>query len=194
MDADLNTEPKRRAPRRDAQKRREALLNAATTCFANQGYDVPLEAIADQAGVGRGTLYRNFPDRQALAIAIFSREIDQIEARLDPSAPLQETIGAMVREGAATSSLFSRIAGEFKLNDTNRAALGLLRERLERAVEPVVVQAKARGQLDARVTARDVVLATRMLGGLIMPFMTDAELTAQIDDALRLLLHGFQPR
>ena len=194
MDADPDTEPKRRAPRRDAQKRREALLNAAATCFATQGYGVPLEAIADQAGVGRGTLYRNFPDREALAIAIFSREIDQIEARLDPSAPLEETIVGMVREGAATSSLFSRIAGEFKLNDTNRAALGLLRQRLEHAVEPVVVQAQARGQLDARITARDLVLATRMMGGLIVPFMTDAELTAQLGDALRLLARGFRPR
>ena len=117
MDADQGTgpAPRRRAPRRDAQRRREALLNAAADRFAAQGYSVPLETIADQAGVGRGTLYRNFRDREALALAIFSREIDRMEAGLDPAAPLDQTILAMVREGAATSSLFNRFAGELDL-------------------------------------------------------------------------------
>ena len=64
--------------RRDAVLRREALLNAAIECFETRGYSVSLEEIADHAGVGRGTLYRNFKDRAALTLAIFAREIEKI--------------------------------------------------------------------------------------------------------------------
>lgn len=194
MNAEMDTVTKRRTPRRDAQERREALITAAAACFAAHGYGVPLETIADQAGVGRGTLYRNFRDREALALAIFAREIDRIEAALDPGAPIDQTIAAMVRGGAATSSLFTHIAGELHWDDANRVALHELGERMERAVEPVVAQAQARGDLDSRMGAKEVVLAMRMVGGLLLPFMNEEEVTGQINAALRLLVQGLQPR
>ncbi len=49
--------------RKDAAERREALLKAAAEAFARDGLDTPLHVIAEQAGVGRATLYRNFADR-----------------------------------------------------------------------------------------------------------------------------------
>ena len=52
--------------RSDARERREALLTAGEQCFREQGFTVPLEQIADRAGVGRGTLYRNFKDAVTL--------------------------------------------------------------------------------------------------------------------------------
>lgn len=193
MNAKSDPITRRRAPRRDAQERREALITAAAACFAAQGYGVPLETIADQAGVGRGTLYRNFRDREALAIAIFSREVDRLEAALDPAASIEETIVAMVRGGAATSSLFTHIAGELRWDDDNRQALHALGERLEHAVEPVVAKAKARGDLNTSITAGEVVLAMRMVGGLLLPFMSEEEVTAQIRAAMRLLAEGLRP-
>ena len=69
----------------DAQARRDALIAAARLCFARAGYFVPLEDIADAAGVGRGTFYRNFKDRMALALAVFEQEIERMRARLDPA-------------------------------------------------------------------------------------------------------------
>ncbi len=60
------TEPAR-AMRADARRNREKLLLAAVELFAGAGEDVALEAIAERAGVGIGTLYRNFPTREALA-------------------------------------------------------------------------------------------------------------------------------
>jgi len=52
--------------RADARRNQERLLAAAVHLFVEQGVDVPLEAIARQAEVGIGTLYRHFPDREAL--------------------------------------------------------------------------------------------------------------------------------
>ena len=52
--------------RKDAQERRDRLIAAAADLFELQCYDVPLEAIAERAGIGRGTLYRNFRARMLL--------------------------------------------------------------------------------------------------------------------------------
>ena len=62
--------------RADAQRSEDALLRAAKAVFATSGVDAPIRAIADEAGVGLGTLYRHFPRRSDLIAAVFRREID----------------------------------------------------------------------------------------------------------------------
>jgi AcrR family transcriptional regulator len=56
--------------RADARRNREQILIAARAVFAEQGPDAPLDEIARRAGVGIGTLYRRFPERQALLSAV----------------------------------------------------------------------------------------------------------------------------
>ena len=60
----------------DAQRNVDALIEAAKTVFAAFGVDAPVREIADQAGVGVGTLYRHFPERSDLVKAVLEREID----------------------------------------------------------------------------------------------------------------------
>jgi AcrR family transcriptional regulator len=62
--------------RADAQRNLDALLHAAKNVFASAGVDAPVREIAEQAGVGLGTLYRHFPQRADLIAAVFRREID----------------------------------------------------------------------------------------------------------------------
>lgn len=69
-----------RKPRADSLRNREQLLAAAKAAFAAQGVDVPLEEIARQAGVGIGTLYRHFANRDAMVAAVYQREVDQLNA------------------------------------------------------------------------------------------------------------------
>ena len=64
--------------RADARRNREKLLLAAVELFAGAGEDVPLEAIAERAGVGIGTLYRHFPTREALAEAAYRNEVRRL--------------------------------------------------------------------------------------------------------------------
>lgn len=68
----------RRPHRADARRNFDALLDAARTAFAGRGIDVPLEDIAREAGVGIGTLYRNFPTRQDLFEAVYLGEIEEL--------------------------------------------------------------------------------------------------------------------
>lgn len=75
--------------RADAQRNRERLLDAAVRAFSHEAPDVTLDAIAKDAGVGIGTLYRHFPTREALVEAAYRNEL----ARLCDAAPdLLETL------------------------------------------------------------------------------------------------------
>jgi AcrR family transcriptional regulator len=67
-----------RPARADAQRNRQKLLEAALKVFAQSGIDASLEAIAQQAGVGIGTLYRHFPTREALALAAYQHDLEQV--------------------------------------------------------------------------------------------------------------------
>src|SRR6201990_342982 len=66
--------------RADAARNRARILDAARTAFAESGLDVGVEEIARRAGVGKGTLYRRFPTKEALVRAIFDDILDEIEA------------------------------------------------------------------------------------------------------------------
>jgi AcrR family transcriptional regulator len=67
-----------RRPRADAIRNRERLLEAAKAAFSTGGPYGSLEAVARQAGVGIGTLYRHFPTREALFEAVYRREVEQL--------------------------------------------------------------------------------------------------------------------
>ncbi|BDW89385.1 TetR/AcrR family transcriptional regulator [Thalassospira tepidiphila] len=70
-----NTGTKKRI-RADAARNEDAVLEAAKTVFATSGVDAPVREIAKTAGVGVGTLYRRFPKRSDLVVAVFKREVD----------------------------------------------------------------------------------------------------------------------
>ncbi len=67
-----------RKPRADAIRNRERVLEAAKAVFSAGGAEASLEAVAKQAGVGIGTLYRHFPTREALYEAVYRREVEQL--------------------------------------------------------------------------------------------------------------------
>jgi AcrR family transcriptional regulator len=74
-------ETSERPMRRDAAVNRERLLSAARRLFAERGADVPLEDVAQEAGVSRTTLYRHFRTREELAATVFEDNVAAIEER-----------------------------------------------------------------------------------------------------------------
>jgi len=77
MDNVLPAKPARK-PRADRIRNRERVLKAAKSVFAAAGPAGSLEAVARQARVGVGTLYRHFPNRQALFEAVYRHEVEQL--------------------------------------------------------------------------------------------------------------------
>lgn len=77
---DFGVEPaaSRRPVRADAVRNRERILAAAEEVFASEGISVPIDVVAERAGVGVGTLYRHFPTKEALFEAIVSNHVQQL--------------------------------------------------------------------------------------------------------------------
>src|SRR6202041_3357008 len=72
-------EPKTRKPRQmraDGQRKMSSILGAAMEVFARSGVDAPVREIAEKAGVGLGTVYRHFPQRSDLIVAVFQTQVD----------------------------------------------------------------------------------------------------------------------
>jgi AcrR family transcriptional regulator len=89
------TAPKAR--RIDGRRNYDAIVAAGKSVFAREGTDAPLEEVGREAGVGRGTLYRHFPTREHLFMAIMKERVDDLDARAkhlldapDPWAALTE--------------------------------------------------------------------------------------------------------
>jgi len=69
-----------RKPRADAQRNRERILGVAKREFTRSGANASLEEIAKKAGVGPGTLYRHFPTREELLVAVYRSEMEKLAA------------------------------------------------------------------------------------------------------------------
>jgi len=69
-----------RKPRTDAQRNRERILDVAKQAFSRSGANTRLDDIAQQAGVGAGTLYRHFPTREELLVAVYRSEMEKLAA------------------------------------------------------------------------------------------------------------------
>lgn len=75
-------------------RNRARLVDAATEVFHETGAAAPLDLVAARAGLGRGTLYRHFPDRAALVVAVDARQVDLLDelAGRTPAADLLPTL------------------------------------------------------------------------------------------------------
>src|SRR5689334_13365385 len=73
MEKSASMERPRRVLRSDAERNRASILQAFTELLASDGADVPLYRVAQRAGVGQATLYRHFPERTLLAVAVFDQ-------------------------------------------------------------------------------------------------------------------------
>jgi AcrR family transcriptional regulator len=65
-----------RSPRKDARRNQQALLDAAAAVFVTSGVEAPVRDIAAEAGVGVATIYRHFPTRADLVVAVYRHQID----------------------------------------------------------------------------------------------------------------------
>jgi AcrR family transcriptional regulator len=152
------TEPVRtgRPLRADAARNRARILEVAGETFASEGLGVPIDVIAERAGVGVGTMYRHFPNKEALGAAILTTKVEALIAEADrlaaeaadPGAALEEFLGAILTEGTACSALagaFNEAGYDLKSAAPNlepefTAALGRLLTRAQEvgAVRPEV--------------------------------------------------------
>lgn len=164
--ADGSTIPPLRK-RSDARRNAVALVGAAKTVFERSGVDAPAKEITDLAGVGVGTLYRNFPLRSDLIIAVLQHELDECVAA---AAELGSTRGpeeALVEWiDRYTDFVGTKRGLAAALHSGDPAYDGLpqhLLDRLAPALDTLLVRAVDRGCVRADVTAREVLTSVALL-------------------------------
>ncbi|MEU0073630.1 helix-turn-helix domain-containing protein [Streptomyces sp. NPDC006332] len=153
-------------PRADALRNRERIVSAAREMFTEFGPDVPLDEIARRAGVGNATVYRNFPDRDALVREVVCSVMDRTsEAAEQALAEHGDAFGALERfvhvsADERISALCPMVTSTF---DQNHPDLESARERLEQIVDSLMDRAKAAGQMRLDVGVGDLMVAVSQL-------------------------------
>lgn len=176
--------------RADAQRNLERILVAARDVFLEQGFDAPFDEIARRAEVGIATLYRRFPDRQALArgvaLDVWRRAAQEAQLALaEESTSFQALARYMHRAlDLGAGAVMPTLAGQAVLDDEMRAARDQSVEHLQR----MIAAAHAEGTLRADVALSDIGLLlirlNRPLPGSIPRALDQAIAHRQLDLAL----------
>jgi AcrR family transcriptional regulator len=179
-------------PRRaDARRNYEKVLTAAREAFAEGGEATSLEEIARRAGVGIGTLYRHFPNRQALLEALYVDEVEEVcrsAAELDAadswealSGWFERFIAYLATKRALAHELLNYLELDAPLFQTCRASLYA-------AGEPLLQQAQDAGVVRPDVSFGEVM---QMVMGIAKIPTNDR---AQTEHILRVALDGLRYR
>jgi len=185
-------EPERRPLRADAERNRRRLLDAATAVFCERGLDVGVGEIAERAGVGRGTLFRNFPSKEHLIAAIVVERMHESVQRgraaleaPDPGEALFGLIDQAVGIQQTDRALFDALDDEWLANDEIRAA----HSELMGVLEALVQRAQEAGAVRSDVSAVDVIVMVKGVCEASRSFQqVDPRLTARQLDLVRAAL------
>lgn len=146
------------AQRADARRNRERIIEAAVKVFSRDG-GASLSAVGKSAGVGQGTLYRHFPDREALVWAVYEREVDALVARAaelqkgaSPRQALREWMSHLARF-AQTKAGLGAAMNEPIVQETQAARPGY--DRIVQTIADLLATGRAAGDVRADVTVED---------------------------------------
>ncbi len=194
--ANRNPTESPRALRSDARRNHRQILLTARDVFVERGPSAPLEEIARRAGVGIGTLYRRFSDRDTLMRAVvLDALVETIEVAERAAAEETSAFAALVRDMHAALDLrvSAVIPALLDVLDLDDAVLLPARDRSAASVQRLVEAAHSEGTLDAAITFADIgMMLVRLSRPLPGPL--SAELNAQLGHRhLDLLIAGLHP-
>jgi AcrR family transcriptional regulator len=154
--------------RADAKENHDRVLEVAARAFAREGTGTSLKAIAREAGVGIGTVYRRFPTREALVEAVYRQEVDRLCASAAELAGQQP--GAVALR-AWMEAFVDFMGAKRGLGETLRAVLTSdddkqqTRDQLRAAIAVLLAAGEADGGIRAGIEPNDLLLA---LGGITL--------------------------
>lgn len=177
--------------RRDVLRNRQLVVDAASEAFAEQGLEVGYDDIAQRAGVGVGTVYRRFPQRSELVVAVFESRIDHLTqlaavAIERPSGAealtwfLEQVLDIQTRDRGLRDVLAGNAPRDDRMSD--------VRARLTPAVDALLDRAKSENALRSDIGVADIAALTMALSLFHTP--AQPELWRRY---LVLVLDGFAP-
>jgi AcrR family transcriptional regulator len=180
-----------RPKRADAQQNYEKVLAAAREAFAEGGESTSLEEIARRAGVGIGTLYRHFPNRQALLEALYVGEVEQMcrsASELEDADPW-DALNAWCERFISYIGTKKALAAELmNYLDQNAELFQVCRTSLWSSGEPLLKRAQDAGAVRPDVTIGELI---QMVVGIAK---IPASEPGQNEHILRIALDGLRYR
>jgi AcrR family transcriptional regulator len=183
-----------RALRADAQRNRARMLEAAHTVFQRDGLSAQMDAIAAEAGLGVGTLYRQFPTREALIDVLISERLQQLVAsaetaadNADPWLAVEDLVWRFATFEAEDRGMADILSDHrFRAMDTPDAPVAAFMQHLSSAV----ARAQSAGAMRADISAIDVLTAVCGVGKMVGP--ASANDPEQWRRLVRVLLDGLR--
>jgi AcrR family transcriptional regulator len=152
--------------RRDAELNRQRILRAAAEVFTQRGLDATLDDVARQAGVGVGTVYRRFPDKETLVAELFQDRIDAMVAVAEDACAAPDPWQALV---TFLEYVAATMAGDLGLRQMMMFAtygkdrVAYAREQMRPVVARLVKRAQEAGALRQDFSATDVPMIAFLL-------------------------------
>lgn len=163
------SEPRPSPLRADAERNRLRILTAAREAFAQRGLDVTIDDIARQAGVGVGTAYRRFANREQLVEAVFEEAAEHLIELAEEALTHEDPWDGFVQFFLTTAENFAEDRGlrEALLEGLQgKVRVAAARDRLIPAVNALIARAQQAGQLRGDIEATDFPLMQLMLGAV----------------------------
>lgn len=155
--------------RRDAERNRQRILAAAADLFTERGLDATLDEVARAAGVGIGTVYRRFPDKESLVSELFRDRIDTLVTVAEQACAADDPWQGLVTylefvAAALASDLGLRQLMMFATYDRDQVCYA--RDRMRPVITRLVERAQASGDLRRDFRATDVKMIAYMLASI----------------------------
>jgi AcrR family transcriptional regulator len=180
-----------RPMRADARRNYDKLVVAAHDVFAQHGGGASMDAIAKEAGVGVGTLYRHFPRRIDLVEAVYRGDVDELVrtaeaavADLEPWPAMVAYLEAFIRYAAGKRQFLNELHEAFEKNPDLRLKA---RERIDGALSIVLTRAQAAGVVRDDLDGPDLM---QLLGSMCMSATLTSEQSSRL---LVVILDGLRP-
>jgi AcrR family transcriptional regulator len=187
-------DPEPRATRADAARNREQLLEVATRVFASTDAETSMRAIAREAGVGIGTLYRHFPTREALVEAVYRDQVVRLTngarellADLAPAVAMRRWMDLFGDWIATKNGMLDTLLTVIEAGSVGHART---RDELLNAISAILDAGRTAGDLRSDVTAEEI--AASLIGIFTVAHQPGHAVTA--DRLLDILLDGLRPR
>jgi AcrR family transcriptional regulator len=156
--------------RKDAERNRQRILEAARELFSERGLSVTLNDIAHYAGCGVGTVYRRFPDKEQLIDALFEERIGELvvcaEVALTNPDPWEGLV-SFLEDGLRLQARDRGLKEVLLSTDEGRARVAVARERLMPLGGQLIERAGAAGALRPDISRQDIPVIHVMLGAVM---------------------------
>jgi AcrR family transcriptional regulator len=180
--------------RADAERNRQRIVDAAKTLFAERGVEVSVEDIAAAAGVGIGTFYRRFPDRESLVEAVFATKLERAAENAREALDIDDPWEAFRTFVMGVARMHARDRGLNDVllsSDRGRERVAAFRATIQPLAGQLLDRAKVAGALREDVTLFDIAMIHQAVGAIaditrdVSPDYFERTLTLLVDGLAR---------